>query len=751
MSGNHDEPLFLKDEPEEHCGEVTEGVWKLLIVDDDQEIHAVTKMALSDVVIANRTLQFLHAYNGLEALDCLTEHDDIAMVLLDVVMETDNAGLNVARAIREELGNDEVRIVLRTGQPGYAPEESVIKNYDINDYKTKTELTRSRLLTTVFSAIRSYQQLRTINENRRGLRKIIHSASNLMEKHSIVNFSEGVVTQLASLLGLRAEGIVGARAPDKDNEIIVLGAAGHFAGSIHKTIRALESTRIEESVQRCLVERRHIHLDGATVFFIDGQEHQAAAYIETSDEIENYDHELLEVFLANIAVGFENANLFEELRSAAYRDPLTGIPNRAEFTRKLQRLSEQPNRATVAAIVDIDHFSDVNDGLGQDVGNALLRSVALRLTEQLGSDVFVSRIAADVFGIVGPDRLVSPKNLSELFKLPFRAGEHYIPLSITSGYTTGDNIEQTNGKGLLKQVYIALKNAKKNSFERFNYYLPSMEEETQRRLHIVRRLRADFAARKLEVWYQPQIDLDSGCIIGVESLLRWPQSDGSFISPAEFIPLAEYSGLIVDIGAWVIEEACQQIRRFNERNYTNIRIAVNVSVPQFRMRDFPELIEQQLKSNQVHPQRLELEITESIVMEDPDLVVDILSRLKRQGIHVAIDDFGVGFSSLSYLQKLPLDRLKIDKTFVHNSSQESGRIIIETIVDMAHRLGLGIVAEGIENEQQLKYFKNLRCAEAQGYYFARPMPAKKLMKMLADESDGCVSLSSHSVQTTDTP
>ena len=740
MSSNHDEPLFLTEDANELPAEKLDGVWKILIVDDDQEIHAVTKMALADVVIANRNLEFLHAYSGLEAIDCLNEHDDIAMVLLDVVMESDDAGLNVAKAIREDLANDEVRIVLRTGQPGYAPEESVVKNYDINDYKTKTELTRSRLLTTVFSAIRSYQQLRTINENRRGLRKIIHSASNLMEKHSIVNFSEGVVTQLASLLGLRAEGVVGARAPNKGNDIIVLGAAGHYSGSINKPIRSLASQRIEEGVQRCLVEKRHIYLDGATVFFIDGQEHQAAAYIETAEIIENYDQELLEVFLANIAVGFENANLFEELRSAAYRDPITGVGNRAEYTRNLQLLSEKPAKSKVAVIVDIDHFSDVNDGLGQDVGNALLRSVALRLTEQLGSDIFVARIAADVFGLIGPEQILSPNNLNELFKLPFRAGEHYIPLSITSGFTSGHNPEHVNGKGLLKQAYIALKNAKNNSFERFNYYHPYMEQETQRRLHMVRRLRTDFAARKLEVWYQPQINLRTGCIIGVESLLRWPQADGSFISPAEFIPLAEYSGLIVDIGAWVIEEACQQIRRFNERGYDDIRIAVNVSVPQFRKRDFPELIEQQLKHNQVSAERLELEITESIVMEDPDFVADILYRLKKQGIHVAIDDFGVGFSSLSYLQKLPLDRLKIDKTFVHNSNQQSGRIIIETIVDMAHKLGLGVVAEGIEDEQQVSYFTALNCTEAQGFYFARPMPASKLMTLLADSNNDCIRL-----------
>ncbi|WP_224798143.1 bifunctional diguanylate cyclase/phosphodiesterase [Idiomarina abyssalis] len=730
MVSSQDEPLFLNDDDEIIQSEYSKGFWKILIVDDDQEIHAVTKMALADVVICGRQLEFHHAYSGNEALDRLVEHDDIAMVLLDVVMETDNAGLKVAQAIREQLGNDEIRIVLRTGQPGYAPEESVVKNYDINDYKTKTELTRSRLLTTVFSAVRSYQQLCTINENRRGLRKIIHSASNLMEKHSIVNFSEGVVTQIASLLGLSAEGIVGARAPHKDNEILVLGAAGHFADSINKSLSTLNSSEIEKSVRQCLNEQRHIHTEDATVFFIDGQVHQAAAYIETKNIVAEYDQELLEVFLANIAVGFENANLFEELQTAAYLDPLTGIPNRAEFTRSLQALSEKPDKDKMVAVIDIDHFSDVNDGLGQDVGNLLLRSVALRLTDQLGSNVFVSRIAADVFGIFGPTDIVTPNAFNELFSLPFRAGEHYIPLRVTCGFASGANPERVNGKGLLKQVYIALKNAKNNSFDRYNYYQPSMEQDTQRRLHLVRRLRADFANRKLEVWYQPQVELTTQKVIGVEALLRWPQSDGSFISPAEFIPLAEYSGLIVEIGSWVIEEACRQINAFDEIGLPQLRVAVNVSVPQFRKRDFPELVEKQIEQWGINPERIELEITESIVMEDPDLVADILRRLKQQGIKVAIDDFGVGFSSLSYLQKLPLDRIKIDKTFVNNSDQASGQIIIETIVDMAGRLGLNVLAEGIEEQSQLDYFLGLECAEGQGYFFAKPMPADQLISLL---------------------
>ena len=199
--------------------------------------------------------------------------------------------------------------------------------------------------------------------------------------------------------------------------------------------------------------------------------------------------------------------------------------------------------------------------------------------------------------------------------------------------------------------------------------------------------------------------------------------------------MAEYSGLIVDIGSWVIEESCRQIQAFDESGLPNLRIAINVSVPQFRKRDFPELVEKQIEQSGISPERVELEITESILMEEPELVADILKRLKLQGVKVAIDDFGVGFSSLSYLQKLPLNRIKIDKTFVNNSAHKSGQIIIETIVDMAHRLGLEILAEGIEETEQRDYFIGLDCREGQGFYFAKPMPANELIQLLKEQKD----------------
>lgn len=726
MSNHHndDQLIFADQADDSDNSELAITPWLILIVDDEEEVHSVTRLVLSGVNLDGRPLAYLHAYSATEALEILSQRDDIALTLLDVVMETDDAGLRAVKAIREDLKNDEIRIVLRTGQPGHAPEEQVILQYDINDYKTKTELTRSKLLTTVISALRSYQQIRTINESRRGLEKIVNAAANLMERHSINNFSEGVVTQLASLLGLEPEGLLCVKAPTaKQNDVIVLGAAGHYAEAIQQPIEYIAEQRIVDAVRRCLEQRKHLYLPKATVFFINAKGIEAAAYIESSQVLSQVNHKLIELFLANIAIGFENVSLFEELRTAAYRDQLTGLANRAEFISLLEK-SLQSSEEWLFAISDISHFSDVNDALGQDIGNELINEVGQRLRAHFPAPSVVARISADVFGLICKKDDLTPGSMQHAVSEPFMVSEHKIPISMTTGFSLKHSAKE--GLDILKQAYIALKNAKNHRLDSHAFYHPSMEAETQRRLDLIRRLRSDFHTEVLELWYQPQIELGSGRLVGVEALLRWPQADGSFISPEVFIPLAEYSGLIVDIGAWVLEEACRSMESIIEDVEPDFRMAVNVSVPQFRQKNFADMVGNTMLQYNVPPDRLELEITESIVMDDPKLVAEVLHQLKSKGVRVAIDDFGVGFSSLSYVQQLPLDKLKIDRAFVKAAHTNSGAVIIETIVNMGHRLGLSTLAEGIETEEQASYFEELRVTEAQGYLYARPMPLQDL-------------------------
>ena len=298
---DNDELTFLDEDGPQPDHVMPEKFWNVLVVDDDEEIHTVTRLALSQVVISNRQLRFLHAYSASQARTILDQHgSQIALILLDVVLEADDAGLTVVKYLRETLQLEEPRIVLRTGQPGYAPEQTIITDYDINDYKTKTELTRSRLLTTVITSIRSYQHIVTINQSRLGLQKIIDASANLLEEHSIKAFCEGVVIQLSSLLGLEAEGLVCAKAGsliDKDaNTVYVLGAAGDFARLINQPVSQLNNAAISENIQRCLRYKHHIFEDGFSVLYLNRAGFEAAVYVNLSHELSDTNKQLLELF-----------------------------------------------------------------------------------------------------------------------------------------------------------------------------------------------------------------------------------------------------------------------------------------------------------------------------------------------------------------------------------------------------------------------------------------------------------------------
>jgi diguanylate cyclase (GGDEF)-like protein len=440
--------------------------------------------------------------------------------------------------------------------------------------------------------------------------------------------------------------------------------------------------------------------------------------------------QLLEVFLTNAAVGYENVHLFQKLSNAAYKDSLTSLPNRLEFVRLLDSFAKSDCENEVAALIDLNHFSDVNDGLGQDIGNLLLSAVAKRL-QSLSCSCKVARVGADVFGIIGAASCVSPDALIQIFEQPFVAGEQKLPINACFGFCTKEHAN-SSGVKVLNQINIALNLAKKHRIEHFAYYNPEMEDATLWRLNMIRELRTDFAENRLELWYQPQLALDSGKVIGSEALLRWRTESGEFISPAVFIPLAEYSGLIVEIGDWVVNQACQQINSLSSQNFNDITISVNVSIPQFRRGNFVDSVMKAINTHQINASKLELEITENILMDDPQVVIDALVKLKANGISIALDDFGTGFSSLSYLQQLPLDRLKVDRAFVTDVAKDGQSVIAETIIELGKKMDFKVIAEGIEKIEQQERLQELGCDEVQGFYYAKPMPQDEFLQFLKE-------------------
>jgi len=710
------------------------NVWRIMIIDDDADVHSATTFALGNLEMQNRPLEFLHAYSAAEARELLKDEQDIAVILLDVVMEQEDAGLLLVRHIREVLGMSEARIILRTGQPGYAPEIDAIRDFDINDYKTKSELTRIKLFTTVTAAIRSYEQIRAINASRRGLDLIVRASTALMAQHGLENFAAGVITQIAGLLSLQPEGLLCAQEDQQGDtsSLIVIAAAGHYRDLINKPISAVHDKRIQAALLEAIQARRNVYgADYTSLYFVGNAGRHFTAFLNTGTELSEIDRRLLEVFCSNISVGLDNVELVTRLHNFAFYDTLTKLPNR---TRLLELLSDllagQGKCDMTLALIDIDHFAETNDALGHRFGDLLLLAISARLQAMLGADLTLARVGGDTFGLLGHNDRVNPQNILTQFETPFRIDGQDVQLSSTVGLL---RLAEYDGSGTdaLKDADIALKRAKLRQRAGHSYFSRSMGVDIRERVRMMYALRAAFEAGELFVVYQPQIDINSRKTVGAEALLRWKTADGTFIPPDRFIPIAEYSGLIVEMGEWVMREACGELVRLRAAGYTDFMMSINVSQAQFRHPHFLESLNRALKDTGAPAHWVELEITESMAMEEPDLLIELLGLIKETGVSIAIDDFGTGFSSLSYLQRLNVDKLKIDRAFVTEITGSSrGSSIAEMVIQLGRNLGLRVIAEGVEDERQAQILSALGCELAQGYLFAKPMPAPQLTAWL---------------------
>lgn len=737
-----DDELLFAEETEDEQGQVSERTWRILVVDDDQDVHDATMLVLRNAIILNRALEVLHAYSAAEARKLLTDTTDIAVILLDVVMESDDAGLQLVDYIRRELKLEEVRIILRTGQPGQAPELEVIRDYDINDYKTKTELTRHKLLTTLIAAVRSYEQIQAINASRRGLDLIVRASTELNAEHGLQAFSTGVITQLSGLLSIPPEGLICAKngnnpAHPEKNAFYIIAAAGRYAPLISRPLDEISNQEARTDLSRALQERRNIYSNHGTALFFPGQAGQdMAAFIEASTPHSKIDLSLLEVFCSNIVVCLDNIQLFAQLNSYAFYDQLLRLPNRVHYIAELDKLLASDDKLSMtAALVDIDHFGEINNALGHRFGDMLLQAIAERLRTRLSARCLVARVAGDAFGLLGPRDELDPQMIQHAFLSPFIVNGNEMSISASMGLV---NLAEVCGKGAdaFMDASLALKQIKTVERGRYAYYSREMDLEIRERVRLLQELRVAFDKERLFLAYQPQVNLADGQPVGVEALLRWRGDDGLFVPPDRFIPLAENSGLIVPLGMWILRYACHEQVRLIQAGLPRLRMAVNVSVIQFRHPHFLDMLDSAIADSGIDPSDLELEITESVAMHDPQTMMRLLDAIHQRGVAVAIDDFGTGFSSLSYLQQLKVDRLKIDRAFVEQllHNQQNGHSIAETVINLAQHIGLSVIAEGVEELKQVEILQKLGCNEAQGYYYGRPMEISALRTWLKNES-----------------
>ncbi|OAI11768.1 hypothetical protein A1507_19770 [Methylomonas koyamae] len=430
----------------------------------------------------------------------------------------------------------------------------------------------------------------------------------------------------------------------------------------------------------------------------------------------------------------------QRIKQLAYYDALTGIPNRILMREQAQKALAlaQRNQAELALFfIDLDRFKNINDSLGHIVGDQLLQIMAERLCQLVRDTDTVCRLGGDEFLLLlsagaSTAARVARKLLAELAE-PYDIAGHSLRITCSIGI----GVFPKDGGGfdeLLKNADIAMYKAKESGRNAFHFFSAEMNAGAMERLLLENTLRQALANNQFSLYYQPQINLSDGRVIGMEALIRWQHPDMGFISPAKFIPIAEETGLIVPIGEWVLKEACRQNRAWQLTGLIDVPISVNLSVRQFSHDNVLRLISKTLRETEMPATSLEVEITESILVQDVEKTLGVLHELKAMGVKIAVDDFGTGYSSLSYLKRFPLDRLKIDQSFVRDvvENRDDQAIACATI-NLGHSLGLVVIAEGVETKAQLDVLRTLGCDEVQGYFFARPMPAVAMEQFLRDK------------------
>ena len=717
----------------------------VLTVDDDKQFQLALHQALGGFRYQDEPIHLKSAHSAAEAAQYLSSHPEVAVLFLDVVMETDDAGLRLVRSVRELLGNSEVRIVLLTGQPGMSSYKEAIDRFDINDYWLKTELTHERLHGILAGNLRAWEQIHAINRARQGLQTIVEASNSFNRVRNLQEFSAHVIRELSRLLGLAPESVVcvqeGARSGEGADagRAVVVGAAGRFAAQVSLQLDSFADTGIRDLLLESLSRQMPVETETSQVLFFPGtgKSPRAAVYLATRRPLDDTERELLGVFCTNIQSGLINVSLTSRLNRMALEDSLLSLPNGNALMRCIDTILDMhAPRDRALLLIDLNQYSQGCLALGIDQGDLMLKRMAARLAHVFPPPCLVARLHDDTFGIVGPGAMVEELHI-EALETADAADEQLPPfIGVCAARMDLDSF-RGSGRGAMAAAMLLLRRARSQGLRRLVEYAPGMERENDQHFTLSRQLYHGLREHQLRIELQPQIALATGAIVGAEALARWTLPDGTPIAPNDFVPVAEASGLVVHLGQQVIELACRALVRLAAAGFPQISVAVNVSPHQLARRTFVTELVAALDRHGIAPSRLDLEITESAMMGDHQANIAVLHELRDLGFLVAVDDFGTGHSSLAYLQDLPLGMLKVDRSFIQDIGVAGASArrapIAGRVVDLGAYLGLKVLAEGVENAVQAEWLRARGCPLAQGYFFARPEPLEAFIARLRSQ------------------
>jgi diguanylate cyclase (GGDEF)-like protein/PAS domain S-box-containing protein len=702
--------------------------WKVLLVDDEEDIHAVLHMALKDILVEDRPLHLFDAHSAAQAEAILSQHPDMALILLDVVMESELAGLALVQRIRRTICNKMVQIVLVTGQPGYAPQREVVADYEIDGYRLKSELTADKIFVSVYAALRTYRALRDLEQRRHELESL---TVDLRKR-------EGQLRLAASVYANSYEGIVIATA---DRSIIDVNPAftritGYARDEVlGRSPKVLASGRHDTAFYQSMWQSINQH------DFWQGEVCNRRKNGELYTEILS-----LSVIrdesgaLQNYIGVFSDISLLkaheEELHRIAHFDTLTGIPNRRLLTDRLAQAltrTRRTQRSVAVCYLDLDGFKDINDKYGHAGGDQLLIAISQRLQGVMRADDTLARLGGDEFVLLLTDLAQAQEcqlaldRILAIVKKPIEIDGEITGVSASIGVTIYPE-DDADADTLLRHADQAMYIAKERGKNSYRFFDQTHDHLVQTQRLNLQRLREALEHHEFVLYYQPKADLLSGEIIGAEALIRWQHPEKGLLPPAAFLHYLEGSDLEIEVGEWVIDSVLQQIADWNAAGVT-FTVSANISADHLLRNDFSERVRALLGAHpEVEPSSLELEILETAALTDMKKAVRTITECRKLGVQFSLDDFGTGYSSLTYFLNLPVQLLKIDQSFVRVMLEDPGGLgIVDNVVRMARAFNRPVIAEGVETLEHGAMLMHLGCSHAQGYGIAKPMPADQLL------------------------
>ena len=722
--------------------------WVVLSVEDNQPYQDVLESAIQEVAFEGRKIELLRASSAASAATILSKRQDISLILLDIVMETDDAGFYLIDTIRNVIGDELVRIVVLTGQPGVKPHDKAINEYNISEYWNKTDLSADKLKSVVVSNLRTWQISQELKIARRGLQMIVDASRSLTARQDTSEFAHTVLEEIARVINVpNTGGIVCIVKTGIESLQLapIVAASSHFRKLINARLESVFSVynddkkeRVEKSIFEAWQTQQHLFENDFTLLFFDTSEHDDKQYlmlVDSPHQLDTNHLNLLQAFAENISSGFVNQALMNKLSQLAYLDTPTGIHNRNWLVRELEQQSAYHLNNSSLVLFRLLNYDTAEMMAGHDYAIKMFKTFCNFIKEHLAQHYLMAVWDKETVALVFTlDKKPTEEKLEAIRNSTMEMDELDIQLQFQVGTLDFKDTLSLTLAEVLVLADTALGKARSRGIYIYNFDY-ALIQRLSNRMRILTALKKALTTREsFFMVLQPKVNLTTCKPVGFEALLRWRMEDNTLCPPSEFIPIAEASGLSLEISEMVLAKTIEVIQRLQQEGYS-LPVSFNLANSDVMSPIIFNEIHRCINEHDIDASLLDIEVTETQATEDYTVINPLLRSFINKGVGVSIDDFGTGYSSLSQLADLAATTIKLDQKFVNDLTSENkdkALHIVQMIARLAERFAFKLVAEGVETEEQRQLLIDNGYEHAQGYYFAKPMPLDELLDWLGN-------------------